>query len=991
MPAALSVKRPKYSVRPFFISTFIITLLATYALFIRGPPISPQAENGASYSLLEGRSKAQEPECNTVRDAKDKCAFVLRYCDDDEAGLIQYLTFYYCTMGNAKPVAFVIMVVWLGLLFSTIGIAASDFFSVNLSTIASILGLSESLAGVTFLAFGNGSPDVFSTFAAMGSNSGSMAVGELIGAAGFITAVVAGSMALVREFKVSKRTFVRDICFFIVAVGFAIGFLADGSLKLWECFTMIGFYVFYVITVVGWHWVATRRKQKRVKDSTARSHVYAPVAHGADELEPYRDEEDEDDTAPVGGRSRSAPEPADISALERAPLIEVDGASPVDEEERGVHIAAEMTSSMRVNRPRWGRSNTTITPIRPSLVGALEFRSVLASLQRARNMHLTPLPPRDYFDTPHVASSSVDDLRAQYGQAPVRPAVPAAARDRALSSGNMPLNLDSVRLPRPDFVVNTSSPPDSPHQQQQPIRPIAGVLQPDGQDVAATLPQLQPSSRGSGNLRLQIPSPSGRSSGNSSPALSPFPGLSESPMPMSPNPQAPAANFIPNTQGGRRSSRAIQLGEQDECPRPVKWWPYKVLPPPHILLATLFPTLQGWGDKTIWDKMVSAVSVPSIFLLVVTLPVVETDNDDPEDAVADGTGSTPLGGPVHAPAPVSVEDNDDVAIEPETVWQHYRRRTRSVNSRNSPNPSPHIIALNHAAPPQQQAAQSLSSIDTTTFPTLPEPAKPFPASNDRPLSISPSSLSESLEWHRWLVALQLFTGPLFVTLILWANMEEDMPNPTRTLVRLILYSLLGSVVALGVLLLTTSSYKKPKYHSLLCFLGFIISIAWISTVAGEVVGVLKALGVILGISEAILGLTVFAVGNSLGDLVADVTVARLGYPVMALAACFGGPMLNILLGVGIGGAWMIIKTANEKHRKHPDRPAVYKPYKIEVGETLLVSAVTVLITLVALLVVVPWNKWVMSRKIGWGLIALWTAGTVVNLVVEMTGPWSEVA
>jgi len=88
---------------------------------------------------------------------------------------------------------------------------------------------------------------------------------------------------------------------------------------------------------------------------------------------------------------------------------------------------------------------------------------------------------------------------------------------------------------------------------------------------------------------------------------------------------------------------------------------------------------------------------------------------------------------------------------------------------------------------------------------------------------------------------------------------------------------------------------------------------------------------------------------------------------------------------------MIIKSANEKHRKHPDRPTLYKPYKIEVGETLLVSAVTVLITLVALLVVVPWNNWVMSRRIGWGLIALWTAGTVVNLVVEMTGPWSEVA
>jgi hypothetical protein len=45
-------------------------------------------------------------------------------------------------------------------LFSFIGISASDFFCPNLATIASYLGLNESTAGVTFLAFGNGSPDV---------------------------------------------------------------------------------------------------------------------------------------------------------------------------------------------------------------------------------------------------------------------------------------------------------------------------------------------------------------------------------------------------------------------------------------------------------------------------------------------------------------------------------------------------------------------------------------------------------------------------------------------------------------------------------------------------------------------------------------------------------------------------------------------------------------------------------------------------------------
>jgi sodium/potassium/calcium exchanger 6 len=102
-------------------------------------------------------------------------------------------------------------------------------------------------------------------------------------------------------------------------------------------------------------------------------------------------------------------------------------------------------------------------------------------------------------------------------------------------------------------------------------------------------------------------------------------------------------------------------------------------------------------------------------------------------------------------------------------------------------------------------------------------------------------------------------------------------------------------------------------------------------------------------------------------------------------------LLNILLGVGIGGAWKIISTAHEKHKKHPDQPLTYRSYKIEVGGTLLISAVTVLITLITLLVVVPWNKWVMSRKIGWGLIGIWTVGTIVNLVVEMTGTFSDVS
>lgn len=889
--ARLSRQRKRFSFRPLYATVIIFSLLGLYSLMLRKLPASTSiststttSTSASAYALTRrhyderGLLTLSGEDCRLVHNAPDKCAFVRRNCRDDEAGLLPYLTLYYCSLGSVQPLAFILLVLWLGLLFTTIGIAASDFFSVNLSTISTFLGLSESLAGVTFLALGNGSPDVFSTFAAMGSNSGSMAIGELIGAAGFITTVVAGSMALVREFKVARKTFVRDICFFIAAVAFAVGFLFDGELHLVECTIMIAFYFFYVFVVVGWHAYTKRRNMRKAKDAASRTHFYRAMGdHGGEELEPYRDIPDDEDPS---ASARRASAPVDIEVLERTPLIDVTspGGDRDDESDQNQHVAAEVASSMRVNRPRGRRSVTTITPIRPSLVGALEFRSVLASLQREGNVRMRPIKiPTSSSGYSHVHPHPVIQGPASLSPGLYDDTASQASRGRALSSGDIPAAID------PDIagrrLADEGARPVGPHTIGGRLAPPLSNGLPDTSfpehESALSTPILH---------RLYIPSPS--NSERSTPQLSPFPGFTDSPLVMTPSAQqlpylnlpSPPPEFpsqIPNLNG--------HIG-----PKPVNWWPYRFLPPPHVLLNTLFPTLQEWRTKSIWDKFVSVISVPSIFLLVITLPVVE------DEMAKDGSDEVAIDQPSLGhlqPAPPVVPDAGE-STEQETEWQRYKHRSWP----KTPNRSPSLSPIDLDGPQITINDAGTSTLAAQLNAEMHSPKPPSDSGHDTSTVVE----DEDQGWNRWLLVLQIFTGPLFCVLVAWANFAEDLQRPIVVLVRALLISLLCSLVLLGVLLATTSPDRRPKYHVAFCFLGFAIAIAWISTVAGEVVGILKAFGVILGISEAILGLTIFAVGNSVGDLVADVTVARLGYPVMALyvvsAQISHGKFANIIPG-----------------------------------------------------------------------------------------------
>jgi len=91
-----------------------------------------------------------------------------------------------------------------------------------------------------------------------------------------------------------------------------------------------------------------------------------------------------------------------------------------------------------------------------------------------------------------------------------------------------------------------------------------------------------------------------------------------------------------------------------------------------------------------------------------------------------------------------------------------------------------------------------------------------------------------------------------------------------------------------------------RYRFLFLTASFVMSIVWIYVIANELVEILATIGHIIGFSTSILGLTILAWGNSIGDLFADVLLARGGHAVMAASGCWGGPTFNILIGLGLG-------------------------------------------------------------------------------------------
>ena len=124
----------------------------------------------------------------------------------------------------------------------------------------------------------------------------------------------------------------------------------------------------------------------------------------------------------------------------------------------------------------------------------------------------------------------------------------------------------------------------------------------------------------------------------------------------------------------------------------------------------------------------------------------------------------------------------------------------------------------------------------------------------------------------------------------------------------ILFILLSILIAFSIILfIFTSKYEMPNYPFTICISSIIMSIIWIWFIANILIDLLTTIANLMNIPDSFLGMTILAYGNSIPDLILNLSFVRLGYGQMALSGTIAGPLFSILIGLGLPLLKMNIK------------------------------------------------------------------------------------
>lgn len=228
-------------------------------------------------------------------------------------------------------------------------------------------------------------------------------------------------------------------------------------------------------------------------------------------------------------------------------------------------------------------------------------------------------------------------------------------------------------------------------------------------------------------------------------------------------------------------------------------------------------------------------------------------------------------------------------------------------------------------------------------------------------------------YNRGLVALSLALCPLWFAYYIWVGHEINLLSRQNIAFFLITWGV-ALAVALAVIRYApcAEGTMAMAVATPIALIGFIIAATWIDYVADHLVSLLDFIGIILHIPGSIMGLTILAWGNSMGDLSANITMARKGLANMAMTACFAGPIFNILMGLGLGFAGLATKTGTPVANVTISAPAVTGFIFV------ILNCIMILTTGIVLC------KGKIETNYGYFALALYTTYVIVSISLEFS-------
>ncbi|WOK95619.1 hypothetical protein Cni_G04326 [Canna indica] len=155
-------------------------------------------------------------------------------------------------------------------------------------------------------------------------------------------------------------------------------------------------------------------------------------------------------------------------------------------------------------------------------------------------------------------------------------------------------------------------------------------------------------------------------------------------------------------------------------------------------------------------------------------------------------------------------------------------------------------------------------------------------------------------WSKPIAVASATLAPVLLAILL--NSKRNNVGSEESWLIYISGGVIGFVLGVAAAVKTVKERPPTRFQLPWLAAGFLMSVTWTYIIAQELVSLLVSLGTVLEISTSILGLTVLAWGNSVGDLIACLTVAlhdRQGGIQVAMTGCYSGPIFNILVGLGL--------------------------------------------------------------------------------------------